>query len=364
MIKIMSKIIGLLSFLCWFSSGIAQIMVTGHLASPMNCSPTNVLSVSVQNGTGVTAIGAIQATLREANGQVLLVVRSMSIEFSPGTSRFNGQSILESSDFKEQPTAVNLWSHGQLLSGQYELCFEVILSTGEDVPSMCFPLVSCYSSFLQLVNPFDKEIVVQSNPILTWGHSGLLPSIDPLETFDLRLVEVGKDQNKSEAIAENPFVLFLPNIKSHSILYPIDAKELELGRTYAWQVRHSYADKVIEFSDVWEFTIQEWEDPRDIKYVYLSGSEYSDLVEVYNSLYVRFDERYLSEMVEVALEDANAKVLLPELLSDSQNVLSKRNGFNGYRINLSQYHLKAGYYTVIMWNAKGDKYSIKIHFNS
>ncbi|MFM9986073.1 MAG: hypothetical protein ACKVOK_12615 [Flavobacteriales bacterium] len=342
----------------------SQVMVTSHAITPLSCSEDRMLDIVLSNSTPEAIQVNITAVLSLDNGSPLCVVNAFGISVPMGVTSFRGSNIPHDYRFSEHPVAQYLSSSGKLLAGSYEICYEITTVNSEFPSRNCFPLLSSFSSFLQLIYPMDKQVIEELNPMLTWTHSGLLPTSDSRETFELLLVEKNKDQSAAQAISENALQLNITDLKSHTLLYPLNSAKLLEGHQYAWQVIHRFDGMLLESSDYWWFEIGEWEDPRDVKYVDITASKSSDIVTVYNSFYFRFDEAYNEKDIHVFLYNNEGKLIEPATDNDSSTAAgsAKKNGFNGYRVNLSVYNLKAGNYKLQVANAKGEKYIVNIHY--
>ncbi len=344
------------------SAAEAQILITSHGVTPFTCTPQKMLDISVFNQNINEVSIQITGTLTQ-DGKVLCTVTSESLLLSHGDSKLRGREILANYNFTELPAAQYIASSGKLLAGNYMYCIKITSPSSEMPAETCFPLMSAYSSFLQLISPSDRQVIEEFNPILTWTHSGILPTSHPRETFELLLSEKNEDQSAAQALAENALLLHVPKLGSHTTLYPLNAPKLKEGGQYAWQVIHKYDGNLIESSQTWWFEIREWEDPRDIKYIDITTSKRGDVVPVYHSFYFRFDEIYNSDKLEIRIIDSKQNIISPLVSNDlGEEGMTKKNGFNGYKLNLAPYNLKQGSYTVSIKNAKGQVYSIVIDY--
>jgi hypothetical protein len=343
----------------------SQVVINSSSVTPFNCSAENLLDIKITNTASTDLIVSIAGTLQMDNGYVLCTVNAQSVSVPVGTINLKGMLIISDFNYSEHPIAQYLASSGKLLAGGYQLCIEISSPSMEFPTQNCFPLTSSYASFLQLIYPNDKSIISERNPLLTWAHSGIIPIGDGRETFELVLVEKGKSQSSEQALAENELLLNIPMLQSHTILYPVNAPSLNEGLQYAWRVLHKFDGVLIESSDAWWFEMSEWEDPRDIKYVDVTASKSTDIVPVYHSFYFRFDERYNSNELTAVLLDESGKIIKPAAENDSESsaVAAKKNGFNGYKLNLTPYHLKQGRYVLQISDAKGKNYRINIQYN-
>lgn len=354
--------LALFCFLFEISSAQVSLISTGLQA--MKCDPYSALTTTWMNaGLNPTEV-LCTATLRDGSGNTVFTAKSEPFTIVVGLNTISGISVL--SDYRYAETAVGQYiaTSNLLPAGNFELCFAWTSQNAEFPGEYCFPIFSSFSSFLQLIFPANKSEIQEPNPMLNWIHSGSIPTQIPGETFELLLTKKETVQSPAQALSLNPLLLNLSDLRSHSIMYPLNAPSLEDGSTYVWQVKRLFQGEVLETTEVWEFTMLEMEDPRDIKYVDVTASKSADIVEVFQSFFFRFDEKYNDAELHVLIQDIEGKIILPETTNDNENtVTAKKNGFNGYRLNLNQLGLKGGYYNLVLTNAKGRQYIIRIHYN-
>jgi|GEM_PF-6983260 len=345
-------------------ASIAQITIANHSVTPFSCSPARVLDITVVNSSPETISTLIKATLTSTTNQGVFIARSTTIELKPGLSRLSSSAITEEIIVADNVLGQYCSGTSKLLEGSYQLCFE-IEAVGFELPlETCFPLIASSSTFLHLVSPSDKSTINTQNPLLNWVHSGTIPVTDPRESFELVLVEKPFDQSAVQALAENSPLLFIPKLQSHVTMYPINVDKLEFGKEYAWQVIHKYDGYFVQSTECWTFQLDDWEDPRDVKYVDVSASKGSDVVQVFQSFFFRFDEPYQSKELVIEVYDQQLNRIEPQPDNDQADADQiKQYGFNGYRLNLSDYNLKPGNYKLLIRDAKGKQYSVKIHYN-
>lgn len=346
------------------SGSFGQIAITSHNVTPFSCSASKVLDISVVNSTPEYITCMITARLTTTSGQGVFIVHSTPLELKPGVTRVSASSVTGDIITAENAAGQYCAGTSKLLEGSYQLCFQIQM-VGFELPiESCFPIVATSSTFLHLVSPADKSTISTQNPVLNWVHSGVIPVLDPRESFELLLTEKRNDQSATQALAENNPLLYIPKLQSHTTLYPYNYEKLEFGKTYAWNVIHKYDGYLVQSTECWTFELIEWEDPRDVKYVDISASKSSDITQVFQSFYFRFDEPYQSNELTIEVFDGQQNRIDPAPNNDSADAEQiKQYGFNGYRLNLSEYNLKAGDYKLIIRDAKGKEYSVKIHYN-
>jgi hypothetical protein len=137
--------------------------------------------------------------------------------------------------------------------GDYEYCYTLTYLRSDILPvEQCFDYVLAPFAELHLTDPYDKDKICDKRPLLTWQP--LLPGI-PGSAYQLVLAEIKSGQNATEALNYNLAVINQSNIISPVLAYPSIARELEKGKTYAWQVT-AYKDRtILNRSEVWSFTV-------------------------------------------------------------------------------------------------------------
>jgi hypothetical protein len=96
-----------------------------------------------------------------------------------------------------------------------------------------------------LVYPSNGDTIRIGFPTFTW----MTLNIDDNFHYELRLVEVDVTQNGISAIQSNPDWYKSSSLFSPIHTYPFEAKQLESGKTYAWQVKKVKKNTQNESSD-------------------------------------------------------------------------------------------------------------------
>lgn len=137
--------------------------------------------------------------------------------------------------------------------GDYEYCYTLTYLRSDLLPvEQCFDYVLAPFAELHLTDPYDKDKICDKRPLLTWQP--LLPGI-PGSAYQLVLAEIKSGQNATEALNYNLAVINQSNIISPILPYPSIARELEKGKTYAWQVTAYKDQTILNRSEVWSFTV-------------------------------------------------------------------------------------------------------------
>jgi len=137
--------------------------------------------------------------------------------------------------------------------GDYEYCYTLTYLRSDLLPvEQCFDYTLAPFAELHLTDPYDKDKICDKRPLLTWQP--LLPGM-PGSAYQLVLAEVKSGQNATEALNYNLAVINQSNLISPVLPYPSIARELEKGKTYAWQVTAYKDQTILNRSEVWTFTV-------------------------------------------------------------------------------------------------------------
>jgi hypothetical protein len=195
------------------------------------------------------------AVTERKNGQVLYV-KSTAFSINPGNSIIPSSAVRNAAiQFSNNPIGVIIRHDHNFPIGDYEYCFTLnFTDAGNDaVAEQCFNLQLVPFAELNLIEPFNKDTVCDKRPGLSWQP--LLPGVTG-SSYQLVLSEVKKDQNAVEALNYNLPVVNQSHIVATVLPYPAIAKELEQGKTYAWQVTAYKEQTILNRSEIWTFTVQ------------------------------------------------------------------------------------------------------------
>lgn len=340
----------------------AQLTVINVNFNEYNISPSSLSQITISNGSGSGQV-RIEGKLTNSANEVLLTTVSETIALSEGVSVFGPHNLKFSQfNYSGGPQGEYIKNMQRLPSGAYNYCVQVIPISGiEETDEYCQSVDASMDEQLFLVNPYDEEVINTSTPILIWSHTEPFNLLAPGEFFRLKLVEVYNDQEGAEAMIVNTPIYYQNYVEKHQVQYPLDAKKLESGRHYAWQVEKVSNGNIIACTEVWEFSIEAKMKPEKIMYVELKtkldGSIYipqDDLI------YFRYDERYQSSSLNCKIYSDSRKEIFTEIENEqekSTNAVS--TGYNSYELDLKPYKLKKGYYTLEVMNEKGELFMIK-----
>lgn len=199
----------------------------------------------------------IQFTISTQANSAIVTVTSPVENFSKGLNHLSSADGSSGKwTYNNSEAAAILQQTGRLPFGNYVFCANVFsANTNKILGSDCEERDVKPISPPQLANPYNKEEISITNPVLVW-----LPP-RPLEglavTYSLRLVQVDTGQSSSQALLQNPALLNQNGLNNTTLLYPADAPPLETGSEYAWQVAASYEGYDLGVTDMWTFKIKQ-----------------------------------------------------------------------------------------------------------
>ncbi len=359
----MNKIL-LSSILLLLISGVthSQISVINVNFNEFNVSPSSLSQVTLSNSFEGGQV-RIEGKLTNSANEVLLSTVSEPLVINSGINVFGPHNLTFAQfSYSGSPQGKYLQNFHRLPSGAYNYCIQVVpLSGVEEGDEYCQSVDATLDEQMFLVNPYDEEVIHTTTPVLIWSHTEPFNILAPGEFFRLKLVEVQDDQDGGEAIAVNTPIYVSNYLEQHQVAYPLDAKHLESGKDYAWQVEKVSNGNIIAATEVWVFSLEEKVKLEGMMYVELKkkldGSIY---VPQDDRIYFRYDERYKSTTLKCKIYSDNRREVEPELANEQKGGLNaKSSGYNSYELDLKPYHLKKGYYTLEVLNEKNEVYKLK-----
>jgi len=142
---------------------------------------------------------------------------------------------------------------GTLPNGLYRICIDVFSSsTNELLGSACTEIEVLTLTQSDLLSPMDGETVLDIFPAFNWLASAPLPP-GSNATYELFIVEILERQTPEDAIISNPSFFVQSGIRGNLLLYPVGARPLTSGQSYAWMIRTYVDDIFLVQSEIWEF---------------------------------------------------------------------------------------------------------------
>lgn len=204
-------------------------------------------------GTSAASI-QLRVTVSEAKQGQLLVLTTPVFTMYPGVSvPLPGLVHHSAIEFGQQEAARLIRQANIFPGGEYEYCFQ-ILEQGEGTGSQeqCFDYHLQPFSPLLLSEPFEEEDIQQLKPTFTWQP--IFPAIVGIQ-YRLVIAEIKPGQDKVEAMHYNMAIVNQWQLQGPIYFYPPNARDLQPGKSYAWQVFAYKYDVILSASEVWEFKV-------------------------------------------------------------------------------------------------------------
>lgn len=216
---------------------------------------------------------------------------------------------------------------------------------------------------INLIDPENKAELYELNPMLSWVAN--YPFASSL-AYKIKVVEMKKDQNAINAVKRNNPVYEEKGLMQMSINYPIYAKPLQVGNTYAWTVDAYYKDLLLGGAEPWQFTIVEDSILKSVSLnpAYIDLEKESGIYQLYapgiiKIKYVLKDLK--SDSLNVTLFDRNKKAVpLPKELKQLNAIVGDNRFELDLKEHLSLSHMKD--YVLHLVSATGKTYQVPFKY--
>ncbi len=339
----------------------AQVSILSANISSFNITPRNLLDVTILNHkTDVQVV--LSAKILAANNEVLMSVTSAHFMLKTGMVDIAQQNVsVASVTYSNSNQATLLKTSHILPGGKYSYCASI---TAVDVSDeYCQDMESESSAFLYLVFPPDKEEIETKYPVLTWTHSDPFITNSPADYYRIMVADLNVGQSPEAALNTNIPIYMKNNLTAHQVQYPIDAKELQTGKRYAWQVQKISNGTIINKTEAWEFKIKAPDPVKENKYAVmkkvLDGTLY---MAEGNKIFFRFDENYGLKKLHYKILNEKQEAISAQQSSDKDDrvkIKDVKAGYNKFVIDLNEYKIPAGIYTLEVTNEKKEVYKLK-----
>jgi hypothetical protein len=249
----MKKIIFIL-FTFFSANGFAQVTFQ-FLPEIQGRSLDGLFNIRLLNQSGARS-GYLSIEVTERKSGMVVKIQTQPFTLVQGLNTVPGAAIRAARiQFADNRIGVITRNDNIFPAGDYDYCFTLNPSGG----SLTMPEEQCYSyellpfAEMHLVEPIDRDTLCNKRPTLSWQP--LLPGI-PGASYQLVMAEIKKGQNAVEALNYNLPVINQSHINAPVLPFPAIAKELEEGKTYAWQVTAYKQQTVLIRSEVWSFREQ------------------------------------------------------------------------------------------------------------
>lgn len=355
----------LLSFFLVISSAVhGQLSVMNNLITSMSITTASMFNVTVINSSPNVMQAILQVSLVNSGNEIICTGKTFPFNLQPGVNNISSNKIrIADFSYGNSTQAGYVKTSHTLPSGNFKYCASLVNVSGSESPfEFCKDLESFTMSYLHLVSPSDKEVIATQYPVLIWTHSELFSSLSTGEFFRILVTEMEEGQKPEAAVIANRPVLFKDYIKTHNIPYPSDAPGLVPLKRYAWEVQKISNGVIVDKSEAWEFSLQPPPPPKTHQFYLLSNQPQGYGEAIDNMLYFSFAEQYSGGLPECIIYDAKGKILKPRIKNESnkseKSVDTRKLGDNRFAVDLTELHLKKGFYTLESINAKREKLTL------
>jgi hypothetical protein len=217
-------------------------------------------NLSVVNTYGVGFTTQLQLTVTDVStNQTVFTALSKPLFLPPGAKQIGNGDVQPVSYTGINPSyPVDANPNGFLPVGVFNFCYSVV---GQDahaqrsVDEVCDQAQVEPLSPPMLVNPADSEQVDNSRPMFIWippAPGNLFSNI----SYEYHLVEVQPTQSAADAVQQNIPVLYLTNLHSTNLQYPLSAPALDSNKLYAWQIVAKNNSAPVGTSEAWAFRLK------------------------------------------------------------------------------------------------------------
>jgi len=320
-----------------------------------------MFNVTVVNSSPNSMEATLQVSLFNSGNEMICSGKTFPFKLQPGINNISSDKI-RIADFMygNSTQAGYVKTSHTLPSGDFKYCASLLAVSESESPfEFCKDLESFSISYLHLISPSDEEIIATQYPVLIWTHSEPFSSLSSGEFFRIIVTEMEQGQKPDAAVIANRPIFFKEYIKTHSIPYSPDAPELVPQKRYAWQVQKISNGVIVDKSEAWEFSLQPPPPPDTHQYYLLASQPQGYGEPIDNMLYFSFAEQYSGGSPECLIYDAKGKIMTPRAKKDDnesgKSDEAKKLGDNRFAIDLTDLHLKKGFYTLESINAKREK---------
>ncbi len=206
-------------------------------------------------------------------GQIIEATTS-SFLLSPGVKVINMHELMpmkiDVTNSKYSDVVQNI---GGLPTGDYEICVSVInVETDAQLGIQCVQANTQNLSHVELLQPenqtvflsgavtgnnsdnlFESKIISGSFITFSWLPPTPIPPGVKV-TYSLKIVEMFGNQSPYDAVLSNNAFYINQNIFTNIFLYPVNGRNFNNNKRYAWKVNVYLNNTIVSESETWEFT--------------------------------------------------------------------------------------------------------------
>lgn len=213
------------------------------------------------NTTSTSQLIHVELTISyRNNGQPVLTAVTRTLTLMPGTTQLNSSNF-DPIQYNSSLPQVDLSPNGLLPVGEFDLCYIFLKHNSDQVQQIaeqCQPAVIEPLAPPELVYPYNETAIPEKQPQFSW-----LPPI-PTQLFStlnyqILVAEIMPGQSAADAIQNNLPLLESDHLFTQNLIYPASAPSLEYDKQYAWQIIAKNNEMIVGSSEVWEFSIKQFE---------------------------------------------------------------------------------------------------------
>lgn len=251
----------------------AQISVKLQQPPPYQFKVEQFWKIVLINNNKTPVSVYLKGTATEVIEGKIIEATSSVVSLMPGIKSINGRELGPFTVSESNSRYKNIMTNtGSIPSGSYDICVEVFDALdGKQIASDCIQVTVENLNRMELIYPFDGEIVgsvpeaeienskmrsSNKTPIIIFSWLPPVPVPPGARiSYRLKLVEILGYQSVHSAMASNPLYYQSAKISSTVLRYPIAARQLMLGRKYAWAVEVFIDDFKTQESEIRSFEI-------------------------------------------------------------------------------------------------------------
>lgn len=350
-----------------FASSIELIL---RPVSPISFGTKDFWNLTVVNNNAQAIDVTFETNVDYISGKHAIKATSNTITLNVGVSTISSSDVFStnvnyySQLLKEADEAANTF-----LPGKYKYCVTVYGSNHTVLAKECIDVELTILNPPVLISLGNEAEVDYLYPAFNWSPP---TPVFPNVVYDFKLVEIREGQTKYDAILRNPIAYGEKGIQVTFLQYPTNAKALEKGKSYAWQVQartpevykeNTLNNNSLGISEVFLFKIKDKDKVGDtLRYNELRTKLEGQVVSLVDDklFFITKGEYTYNKALEYSVfNENNEKVevkvnrIIESKQSEEKSGSESVYGENKYVLDISNINLRRGYYTLEVRDDKG-----------
>jgi hypothetical protein len=267
------------SFLSMFCCS-AQVVVSLQLPPSGILQKNQLWNMVVVSGAGQRFNMQVELNVFDSrNGNRVFSATSRLVEMNNGAKQIRMNDLMPIQyQYINSLYQMDAGMNGLLPVGIFKFCynfFRISEKGKEPLSEECREIEIAPLSPPQLMMPQDSAMLEAVYPQFTWTPPTPANSFKGLQ-YELRVVELQKGQNSTEAIQKNIPFAERGNVKESFFAYPSSLPAFDTSVLYAWQITATDMSGYAAKSEVWTFSLSKRSQNRinvTSSYVWLQRSE-------------------------------------------------------------------------------------------